>query len=169
MPLLNELHGPTVHTPPTSSTHCLLHPPSLFSVSPLWNWALRIHSGPQIKSYYIVIFHIHSFSSFLCILLTLSFSYLSPLTSSVRILCYLSHCTKKRASDVRNDASPGAEIFFFPRSWGVIPSDELQTLGSKVTDCMVAFMFKLNIFHLCGAFCSWSHVQEANPFNNGLI
>lgn len=86
MPLLNELHGPTVHTPPTSSTHCLLHPPSLFSASPLWNWALRIHSGPQIKSYYIFIFHIHSFSSFLYILLTLSFSYLSPLTSSVRIL-----------------------------------------------------------------------------------
>lgn len=114
MPLLNELHGPTVHTPPTSSTQCLLHPPSLFSASPLWNWALRIHSGPQIKSYYIVIFHIHSFSSFLYILLTLSFSYLSPLTSSVRILCYLSRCTKKRASDVRNDASPGAEIFFSP-------------------------------------------------------
>lgn len=41
-------------------------------------WALRIHSAPQIKSYYIVIFHPHFVAPSLYILLTLSFSCLSP-------------------------------------------------------------------------------------------
>lgn len=48
--------------PPHSPNSPIISLPPLFSLSYHRKWAPRIHSGPQIKSYYIVIFHLHSLS-----------------------------------------------------------------------------------------------------------
>lgn len=75
-PVLNELHGPTVHIPPTSVFPFL----ALFVLHLLspGKWTQRIHSAPQIKSYYIVIFHHHFVAPSLYILLTPSVSLFPP-------------------------------------------------------------------------------------------
>lgn len=84
--------------------------PPLPPLSSCNKWALWIHSGPQIK-YYIVIFHLHSVSSFISIPLTLSFSNLSSFPS---ICAEAPLSLSMPLSDVLKDVSQGVGTFFSP-------------------------------------------------------
>lgn len=113
-------------------TLCPLPPPTtVFPALPLLvhlfflrKWALRNHFVPQIKSYYIVIFHLHSVSPSFHIFPTPSFPSLPFTFPRLELTPFLS-----QENDIWCE-SRGGEAF---HSWGVIPSDQLGTLDSKDT------------------------------------
>lgn len=172
-------HGPAAKWTPrpycSHSAH-LLHPPlsSSPSLSPdphllsLGKWALRIHSAPQIKSYYIVIFHLHFVSPSLCVLLTLSFSYPSlPLPFPSSCLTLSLPCpSQKKGIWWDERCAEGWGVFHIPIGCNPMRSAGhfgLQRQRQPAPRC------DLSVLYLCGTFCSQSHPQEENPFHDGSI